>query len=228
MMIKKTNSDQDLLLNNNDSLIKRLTLFSFVILVCWASGEYLMPLFMDKTQGLKSLIGNGPIIQNVLAQILPLTIVCSALYFLFRKANIIPKALFKGNFNTILKEGVLWAFITCVVTIALALQVGYKIGFNFNLQSILGNIVSNSYEEFTFRVFLLSISAYAFRNVWSGIFITSILFALMHAQYPLPMQILVGMVSLFFTLAYVRSKSFFAALLAHQLADMILDTILVR
>ena len=165
MMIKKTNSDQDLLLNNNDSLIKRLTLFSFVILVCWASGEYLMPLFMDKTQGLKSLIGNGPIIQ---------------------------------------------------------------IGFNFNLQSILGNIVSNSYEEFTFRVFLLSISAYAFRNVWSGIFITSILFALMHAQYPLPMQILVGMVSLFFTLAYVRSKSFFAALLAHQLADMILDTILVR
>ena len=106
---------------------------------------------------------------------------------------------------------------------------GYKWGFNFQPQKILGNIVSNSYEEFVYRFFFFWISCYLFKNKkWIPIILVNIAFGLVHDQYPIIIQATVAIAGVCFSLAYLRAKSLLAAILAHQIADMILDTILIQ
>lgn len=133
-----------------------------------------------------------------------------------------------GKLRLIFREGIFWGLLICVPTIALALNMDFHLGFAPNWQSILGNIISNSYEEFTYRIFLFSVAAYTFRRVWIGVLTSALLFASIHTQYPLSMQTIVALAAIFFSLAYVRSNSILSALLAHELSDTILDTILLR
>lgn len=221
-------ADQGFILENKDSLQKRMSIFIVTVAIWWLSDHYLRPLLGSSIQSLRDVFGNGSFVQNVFSQSLPVDIVCLVLFIIFRRANLIPRPQLSGKFNIVLREGLVWGILICIPTIPLALHLGYKLGFNPNWQSILGNIISNSYEEFTYRVVLLSISAYAFRSIWLGIIITAILFAVIHTQYPISLQIVVGLAAIFFSLAYVRSKSIFAALFAHQVSDMILDSILVE
>lgn len=82
-------------------------------------------------------------------------------------------------------------------------------------------------EGSIYRIFLFSIAVYAFKNIFAGVLITAILFASVHSQYPTSMQLIVGLASVFFSIAYIRPGTLLAALWAHQLSDMILDSILI-
>lgn len=216
------------ILPTNDRPLKRMAVFSLTIAIWWASEQFLRPFCGNSIQELKNFFGNGPFVQNVLSQSLPVDLTCLILFFIFYKIKIVPAPQLNSKAKLIFREGFLWGLLICIPTVPLALNLGYHIGFAPNWQSILGNIISNSYEEFTYRVFLFSVAAYAFRHIWIGVLISSFLFAVIHSQYPTSMQIIVGLASVFFSLAYIRSNSLWSAILAHELSDAILDSILIR
>lgn len=220
--------DIQFILPTNDSVYKRGGIFTLTIAIWWLSEHFLRPLCGGIIQDLRDSFGNGPFVQNVISQSLPVDIMCLILFIVFFRAKIIPLPRIIEKLGVIFREGVFWGLLICVPTIVLALNMGFHLGFAPNWQSILGNIISNSYEEFTYRVFLFSIAAYTFRRVWIGILISALLFASIHTQYPLSMQIIVALAAIFFSLAYIRSNSILSALLAHELSDAILDTILLR
>jgi membrane protease YdiL (CAAX protease family) len=218
--------DQKPFLQNRDSFIKRITLFSLAIGTWWSSEHYLRPLCGGPIQQARNYFGNGPFIQNIFSQSLPTDIVCFAMLTGLCVANVLPAPKIRATFSTTAREGSFWGLLICIPTIFLAVHLGFHVGFEPNWQNILGNVISNSYEELTYRVFLFSIAAYTFKNIWIGVLIAAILFASIHTQYPISMQVIVGLASVFFSLAYIRSKTVFATLWAHQLSDMILDSIL--
>lgn len=221
-------NDQKFALDNEDSFLKRMAIFFVAIFSWWLSQYYLRPICGSTIQQVRNHFGNGPFIQNVFSQSLPVDVVCFIMLIIFCRAKIIPKPQIRGNFSKISKIGSFWGLLICVPAIALALHLGFHLGFAPNWQNILGNIISNSYEELTYRVFLFSVATYAFRNVWAGILISAFLFATIHNQYPISMQIVVGLAAVFFSLAYIRSGTILGSLWAHELSDMILDTILLR
>lgn len=90
--------------------------------------------------------------------------------------------------------------------------------------SVLGNLFSNFYEEFIYRGLWLSALAFAFRSRWAGAVGSSIIFGLSHSQYPLMMQAMIAVCSLLFCVARYRG-SLWAPYIAHQLSDMILDSL---
>lgn len=226
MSLKKY--DAQFILPTGDSVYKRGVIFAVTIAIWWLSEHFLRPYCGDAIQGLRDRFGNGPLVQNLISQSLPVDLTCLVLFVVFFRAKIIPMPKIVGNLGVIFREGLFWGLLIRVPTIILALNMGFHLGFVPNWQSILGNIISNSYEEFTYRIFLFSIAAYTFRRVWIGILISALLFASIHTQYPLAMQIIVALAAIFFSLAYVRTNSILAALLAHELSDAILDTILLR
>lgn len=213
---------------NADPLTKRVLVFSLSIATWWLTEKFLRPLSGDFIQSLRSLFGNSAFIGHLFSQSLPVDIVCFFLLCLFCYLKILPPPQFKLNLNRIFKEGSFWALVISAITIPLALYLGFHLGFSPNWQSILGNIISNTYEEITYRVFLFSVSAYVFKNTWAGIITSATLFAVIHTQYPLLLQVDVGLAAIFFSLAYLRTNSLFTALWAHQLSDMILDSILLH
>jgi hypothetical protein len=226
MLIKS--ADKKFLLANEDGLAKRMSLFVLVLAVWWLSEHYLRPLCGNTIQEIRNYFGNGPFVQNVFSQSLPVDIICFILLSVFCKAGKIPWPQVRGSVLKIAKEGSTWGLLICLPTIPLALYLGYKLGFAPKWHGILGNIISNSYEELTYRVFLFSVAAYAFRNIWIGVFISALLFTFVHSQYPVSMQIIVGLASMFFSIAYIKSETILAALWAHELSDMILDSILLQ
>lgn len=193
----------------------------------WLSEHFLRPFCGDTIQHARDYFGNGLFIENVFSQSLPTDILCFLMLIVFCKAKIIPWPKLRAPFSKVAKEGALWGLLICIPTIPLGLYLGFKLGFAPNWQSILGNIISNSYEELTYRVFLFSVAAYTFRNIGAGVVISAVLFASIHTQYPISMQIIVGLAAIFFSVAYIRSSSILSALCAHQLSDMILDSILL-
>lgn len=104
---------------------------------------------------------------------------------------------------------------------------GYHIGFAPDIQKTFGNLISNSYEELIYRVFLLLIITYAFKRISIGVLLSAFFFALVHNQYPLIGQVTVGLAGICFSLAYIRTNNICAALIAHQTSDIVLDTILL-
>lgn len=222
-----SNFQREFFLESKDGRAKRAILFLVAIAIWWMSEQFLRPVLGDSIQEIRNYFGNGVFVRHVLSQSLPVDIVCFLMLVTFCAAGVIPKPQFGGSLSKVVKEGSVWGILICMPAIPLALYLGFKLGFAPNWQSILGNIVSNSYEELTYRVFLFSIAAYAFRNIWVGILVSAVLFAWIHNQYPVSMQIVVGLASMFFSFAYIRSRNVLAALWAHQLSDMILDSILL-
>lgn len=213
--------------NNNDGLFKRTGLLSLVILVWWLSEVHLRPLSGGVIQQVREYFGENEFIRHLFSQSLPVDVVCFVMLVVFCSAGIIPKPNFQGSISKVFKEGTLWGLLICVPVIPLALHLGFELGFTFSWQKMLGNVISNSYEELTYRVFLFSVAAYALKSIPAGALVSAVLFALIHNQYPVSMQIAVGLAALFFSAAYIRSGTIFAALWAHQLSDMILDSILI-
>lgn len=204
-----------------------MAIFFFVVATWWLSEHHLRPICGNAIQNIRNYFGNGAFVQNVFSQSLPVDFMCLIMLIFFYRKRIIPLPGIRGSFSVIAREGSIWGLLICAPTIPLALYLGFHLGFAPNWENIIGNIVSNSYEELTYRVFLFSITAYSFKNIWIAIVITALLFASIHTQYPLSMQVIVGLASIFFSLAYLKSATILSSLWAHQLSDMILDSILL-
>jgi len=221
-------SDREFLIKNSDSHLKRALILIFTIAIWWLSEHYLRPYCGDFFSEIRKSLGDGPFVRHVVSQSLPVDLTLFVLFLIYYKFNIIPAPHFRAKASVIFREGFLWGLLICIPTIPIALQLGFHLGFAPNWQSIAGNIISNFYEEFSYRFVLFSVAAYAFNNIWAGAIISALMFAVVHTQYPLTLQIVTGLAGLFFSIAYLRSGSLFAALVGHELADAILDSILLQ
>lgn len=205
-----------------------MAILSLTIAAWWLGNQYLRPWLNGPLRQARESLGDGPFLRHLFSASLPVDLLCFALFLLFYRAKLIPAPQFRANARVIFKEGSVWGLLICLPAVPLAIQLGYRLGFHPDWQSMAGNVLSNTYEEFTYRFFLFSVAAYAFRNAWAGMLISSFLFAVVHGQYPLSMLLVVGLAGIFFSLAYLRSGSILAAIWAHQVSDMILDSILFR
>ena len=229
MTFLKTHNNE-FILENDDTFLKRSTILAFSILCWWASEYLLRPMLGSFILNAQSIWGKdySMLGSHIFSQGLSVLAVSLILLVFFIKIKKIPRPQFYMDLKLITKEGFLWGVISCLPVIPLALGMGFRIGFLLDSQKIIGNIFSNSYEEIIYRAFLFLIVTYTFKRVSIGILFSAILFGIVHNQYPISLQITVGFAGICFSLAYIRSNSILAALLAHQLADMILDSILIQ
>ncbi len=85
-----------------------------------------------------------------------------------------------------------------------------------------GNLFSNLFEEIIFRGFMLAALAAVF-GFWPGAILSSVAFAAVHSQYPLDLQILVGLGGLAWCWLARISNSVWAPFVSHTVLDLVVD-----
>lgn len=213
----------------DDSFLKRFLIFSIGV-SAWALAQYkLRIVFEPQFNYLQSFFSTDYKIfaSHIFSHALPVFICCMiSLYILLKKGVCNPLSIGLLRKNSWV-EGAIWGIVSSVVIIAMAKYMGIDFGFEPKYQKAFGDIVSNSSEELVYRVFIFSLSAYTFRGRAAGVLLTAILFGVVHNQYPPLFQFGVGIGSICFSLSYLRTYNIAAPILAHQFADMILDTIIM-
>ena len=124
-------------------------------------------------------------------------------------------------------EGAAGALVLVLVVIGIWIAMGKGLGLKIDGWGILGNLFSNAYEEVVFRGLLLGSLAYAFRRASPAVLLSALAFAGTHWSYPLPLVGATAVAGLIFGVVYVRTGNLLAPWIAHQLADLVLDSILV-
>ena len=84
------------------------------------------------------------------------------------------------------------------------------------------NLFSNFYEEFVFRGFLLAALTAVF-GFWPAAILSSVAFGATHAQYPLEFQAIIAVFGLAWCWIVRRTRSIWAAWIAHMSLDWIVD-----
>ena len=147
-----------------------------------------------------------------------------AAWLVFSKMGWVARPWFSGLTRKTTTAAVLLAVVLAAVSLG---YIGYAMpdaihAFRFDPWVAGGNLFSNLFEEVIFRGFLLAALAAVF-GFWPGAILSSVAFAAVHAQYPLDLQILVGLGGLAWCWLVRISKSLWAPYLSHTLLDLIVD-----
>jgi membrane protease YdiL (CAAX protease family) len=84
------------------------------------------------------------------------------------------------------------------------------------------NLYSNFFEELIFRGFLLA-ALTVVAGFWPAAIVSSLLFGLVHTQYPVPLRLIVASFGVLWCWVARRSGGLFAPWLAHMLLDWTVD-----
>ena len=90
---------------------------------------------------------------------------------------------------------------------------------------IAGNVVSNFYEEFVYRGFLL-VALGAAIGFWPAAIIASAMWAYTHSQYPLSLQALIMTVGIYFSWLTRRARSLWTPYTSHMILDLVGDSLI--
>lgn len=107
-----------------------------------------------------------------------------------------------------------------------AAAVGIPFQFNPLPWLMVGNVFSNMYEEIIYRGLMIHVGLAGLQNRHLALLVTAVVFAAVHTQYPWSLRLVMLPAAWLFGFAYVRSGSLLAPWIAHQVVDMIGDTIL--
>ncbi len=144
----------------------------------------------------------------------------------FARAGVIdPPPLGKGHRP--LRKALMGAFgaMALILGVLIATGQGSAIRWiNPDPWSIAGNVFSNFYEEFIFRGFLLAALAPVIGFVSAAI-VTSALWAAMHTQYPLSLQVAVFATGVLFSWVAQSARTIWAPWGAHMIMDIVLDSL---
>lgn len=209
---------------SSDSIFDRVSVFTFSILTWYFGFKFVNPWYqnlLNETFRLNSLF-----LKHLVYFSLATTIVCLLFYGFAVKASRFKPLNFRLDSKSI-GFGVIAGTVISAVILPWAMWKGWSIGFNFDIYKIAGNLFSNTYEEFQYRVVILFGALYAFRNPIPALFLSGLIFAWTHANYPLDMQVAVGFSGIVMGYFYMKTGSFSTAIVGHQVADMILDTLLL-
>jgi membrane protease YdiL (CAAX protease family) len=90
---------------------------------------------------------------------------------------------------------------------------------------IAGNIFSNFYEEFVFRGFVL-VALRRVAGFWPAALVSSAMWAFTHVQYPMVIQLTILAVGVAFCWIMQRARSLWAPYFAHEVLDVIGDSLI--
>src|SRR6185369_17290387 len=112
------------------------------------------------------------------------------------------------------------------IAIAAALATGMHFHWHPDGWAMLGNVFSNFYEELFYRGLVFAAAWYATGSALAGAAVSGWAFGYTHAQFPMPLRVLTGVVGALWSWAYARTGNLLAPYVAHELSDIILDAIL--
>ncbi|WP_394833691.1 CPBP family intramembrane metalloprotease [Pendulispora rubella] len=148
------------------------------------------------------------------------------LAFLIRSRRFEPLSLTRDLRRAV--TDALWAtLIGVVAVVAVAKGMGLPFGFRIRGWVLAANVVSNGYEELVERGLIFTAAWYALGSRLAAALFSGLVFALGHEQYPLPLRAVVAFGGFIWSWIYARTGNFLAPWLSHQLADMVLDVILL-
>jgi membrane protease YdiL (CAAX protease family) len=90
---------------------------------------------------------------------------------------------------------------------------------------VAGNVFSNFFEEFVFRGFLL-VALRRLIGFWAAALVSSAMWAFLHAQYPMVLQISILAIGVGFCWLARRANSLWAPYVAHELLDLLGDSLI--
>lgn len=157
---------------------------------------------------------------------LPYALCAAAAWAIFVRLGFFAAPRFRDRAGRAALEGTSGAALLVIGAVATWWALGLPFGWNPSLLDFAGNLFSNAYEEIAYRGLILSAALYAFRRRWLAVLLSAAVFAGTHASYPPHLIALVGLAGVIFGAVYVRTGNLLAPWLAHQLSDMVLDTIL--
>ena len=88
---------------------------------------------------------------------------------------------------------------------------------------ITGNVVSNFYEEFIARGFIVVTMRVVFRNTPIAVAISSLAFGFGHTQFPVFERCFIAVAGAMQCVAYLRTRSLWSPYIAHEVYDLLLD-----
>ena len=170
-------------------------------------------------------------LQHLLTFSWPTAMVCGAAWWLLSRLGVLepPRSWlgFGPRPGQAIRCGLIAGVILSAVVVVVGLALGQRLRFHPNAWGMAGNVFSNAYEELEYRGLLLHAGWAASGHRWGGVLISSLVFGWSHAHgsHAVPRMIAAGIAGLVFALLAVRTRSLGGAWTAHQLSDMILDSI---
>lgn len=216
----------------------------------WRLGFYELTPWVQRVSGFERVV--DPDLRTVLGHWLfwqlPGVVPCVLVWILGARFGLMPslRAAFGtgGSSRRVVTQGLMATAVLLAITVALGGALGGRFGFHPDFAKMAGDLVSNMYEEIVHRGLLFA----AFYGVAAGATFpvgkttgeeplhrmgtllgtvgSSIVFALGHTQYSLPLRVVLGVISVVFVWPWARARSLWAPWIPHTLGDVIGDTIL--
>ena len=209
----------------------------------WVSDHVLIPWVQDlagyrqiQDRDLSVLLGHWVFGQG------PRVLLCVLVWVVAARFGLMPSFLGSlgsgGSWARVVRTGLIASAILLVVTVALGAAIG-KFGFHPPWVKMAGDLLSNLYEEIVYRGLMLSAfyglaAAAAFplegkldrAGMIVGTVASCVIFAASHEQYPVPLRVVLGVVSVVFAYPWLGARSLWAPWIVHMLGDVVGDTIL--
>jgi hypothetical protein len=173
----------------------------------------------------------------------PAVLLCVAVWLAGAHRGLLPPVVGSlgsgGSWGRTLRAGLSATVVLLALTVGLGAAFGGTFGFHPPWVKMVGDLVSNLYEEVVFRGLVFSaiygaVAGATFplagpldrRGVVVAAIGSCVVFAWGHGQYPVPLRVVLGLVALVFVWPWVRARSLWAPWIAHTLGDVVGDSIL--
>jgi hypothetical protein len=227
---------------------RRLTraVYLAVTLVTWEISIRTLSPWFQRLMGFRRIASHdvATVVGHWFAWQLPAVIPCVLVWWIGERLGLMPSftSVFKsgGSWSRVVRAGLMATIVLLFLTLTLGKAVGGTFQFQPYVPKMIGDVVSNMYEEIINRGFFFA----AFYGLAAGATFplsgklhrgglalgtigSCIVFASGHTQYPLPLRVLLGVVAaVAFVWPWVRARSLWAPWIPHTLGDFIADTIL--
>lgn len=179
-----------------------------------------------------------------LAWQLPAVLLCMAVWLVGQRLGLMPSFVASfgggGSWRRVLRNGLIASAALLVITVVVGAALGGTFGFHPDGKKMAGDVVSNMYEEIVNRGLMFSAfygvganrtfalaGALDRKGIVVGALGSSVIFAAGHTQYPLPLQVFMGLMALgVWAWPWWSARSLWAPYLPHTLGDVVGDTIL--
>ena len=169
----------------------------------------------------------GLFLPHLLAYVTMTAIVCALLWALLAKARLVvpPRFALDARVAWLGAAGGFAALLLSLLTVWLVAPEGTIGWIEPDGWTIAANLVSNFYEEWIFRGFLL-VALTVVIGFWPAAVVASAMWAWMHPQFPLPMQLMLTVIGVGWCWISRESKSLWAPYFAHMSLDVVADSLI--
>jgi len=224
--------------------LPRLALLCAALAAWWLGFYHLTPWF-QRVIGFDRVVDKDTqtILGHWFTWQLPGVIVCVAVWLAGARLGLMPSFLASfragGSVRRVLVVGLAASAVLLALTVGLGAAVGGKFGFHPYVPKMIGDLVSNMYEEIVHRGLMFC----AFYGLAAGATFplsgkldraglvvgtvgSCVVFAAGHGQYPIAFRVVGGVIAIVFAWPWAQARSLWASWIPHTLGDLIGDSIL--